>query len=382
MSRGVSVTIREGKRGTTYRLRWYAGREQQGITVHTEYDCEQAVDAIMERGCNILDDDPLFIGGRLWRGELDESEQAALGLTFLEVGKAAIKAKRRAQAETKARNLQTLEACLVDLHDLPIGAIDADTVQAWLDDQGERFKPNTVRQRGILVLSVLRYAHRTGLRGDYPGPDVVLPAEQRRAFHFTDAQVERILAAEKREVAAGMWHLMAYTGLRVGEVLALRVGDVKLDHKRGPLVHVQQSTKGSTREIGPGKSKHANRKVLVDDATGLMLRRLTEGRADDELVWPHEDGGPLPYQDVNYWWRITRRRAKVPAAAHIHDLRHWHLSGLMGDPDVPLLPIVERSGHGSSRILVDMYGHTDADTDALVVASVVRARRPRLSVVS
>jgi integrase len=322
VSRSVAWKAYEGKRGTTYRLRWRFAGQHQSITVGSDYDRREAVKAIERLGCNITDSDPRLAGGLLWRGDVAEAEAMRNGVTFYEAGVRHIEAKGlRAKPHTKHQQMRMLDVPLAFFRDIPVAAIDADMVNAWAAEQVEHYTANTVRGRLTLVKSTLAYAQRKGYRGDNPGRDITLPDETRRDFHLSDAQVDAILAKAPAQWRS-LWWLLAETGLRIGEARALRVSDVHLDDPEGPWLKVNRAMIGTTSDFGPGKSKHAVRPVPLDDETAALLAERMQGKGPDDLLWANAEGGPIHYGTIWYGWATTLRRAKVPKGAHMHDLRH------------------------------------------------------------
>jgi integrase len=382
VTRSVAWKAYEGKRGTTYRLRWRFAGQHQSITVPTDYDRGEAIKAIERLGCNITDTDPRLAGGLLWRGDIAEAEAMRNGVTFYDAGVRYIAAKGiGANDHTKHQQMRMLEVPLAHFRDIPVAAIDADMVNAWTAQQVKHYTANTVRGRITLVKSVLAYAARKGYRGDNPGHDIQMPKPKRRDFHLTDAQVDAILAKAPAQWRS-LWWLLAETGLRIGEARALRVSDVHLDDPHGPMLQVNRAMVGTTSQFGPGKSEHALRDVWLDDETAALLAERMQGKGPDDLLWANAEGGPIHYGTIWYGWATTLRRAKVPKGAHMHDLRHWHLSVLLSDRTVPGIAVTERAGHSSHRITADLYGHVDREADALVLAAIGRQRKRRLAVVS
>jgi integrase len=125
-------------------------------------------------------------------------------------------------------------------------------------------------------------------------------------MHFlTAAQVEQLAA-----VIAAPYPLLvrfdADTGLRAGELAALRVG--RLDLLRGACEVVESATEVANE--------------LVWGATKTYERRTVRRHAPDDLVPTMPQGGPL--REPKFAGRDLRppaRAAGLPAALRVHDLR-------------------------------------------------------------
>src|SRR5207302_5992996 len=90
-----------------------------------------------------------------------------------------------------------------------------------------------------------------------------------------------------------LFRLLAATGLRISEVIALQWRHVQLDGSR-PHVKVRRAlVKG---RMGPPKSRHGRRSVPLDDELVRALRvarRDSEWPEDDQLIFPAGNGKAL-----------------------------------------------------------------------------------------
>jgi integrase len=161
------------------------------------------------------------------------------------------------------------------------------------------------------------------------------------------------------------------TGMRRGELLALRWKDIDLD---GGKLRVEQSleqTRAGLRFKSP-KTRHGRRTVTIPPAVVTDLRahwkavqeqRLALGlgrSAPDDLVFTMWDGSPRkPNALTNDWLRasaVTGRRI------NLHALRHTHASSLIA-AGIDILTISRRLGHANPKITLSVYGHLYTNTD-------------------
>jgi integrase len=163
------------------------------------------------------------------------------------------------------------------------------------------------------------------------------------------------------------------TGMRRGELLALRWRDVDLD---GGKLRVEQSLEqtkvGGLRFKAP-KTKHGRRTVTLPASVVSELRghwkaqqehrlKLGTGKApDDALVFANWDGTPRSPNATTKEWRRTLAVLDLPAVS-LHALRHTHASQLIAS-GMDVLTISRRLGHGSPTITLGVYGHLFSNTD-------------------
>jgi integrase len=173
------------------------------------------------------------------------------------------------------------------------------------------------------------------------------------------------------------------TGMRRGELLALRWKDVDLD---GGKLRVEQSLEqtkiGGVRFKAP-KTKHGRRSISLAASVVAELRlhrkqqqeqrlQLGFGKApDDALVFPKWDGTPRGLTTTSTEWTRTLAKLKLPALS-LHALRHTHASQLIAE-GMDVLTISRRLGHGSATITLDIYGHLFGNTDDRAADVIERA---------
>ena len=155
-----------------------------------------------------------------------------------------------------------------------------------------------------------------------------------------------------------MFELLAATGLRRSELLALEVRHLALDGAR-PHVKVRQRTrwqKGKGQVIGALKSRHARRELPIPLGLADRLRERIADRASTALVFPGQDGGPYDPHHLH-------ARVLVPACAEagvewagFHTFRHTVASRLFA-AGRNAKQVQEWLGHHSAAFTLRTYIH-------------------------
>ncbi len=159
-------------------------------------------------------------------------------------------------------------------------------------------------------------------------------------------EVEALIAAERDDdlgpVLRVMYLAAAMTGLRQGELVALRWRDVDWTARR---VRVRRNR--ARRQYGTPKSKGSSRSVPLADRLGGELDRLHQRSAyqgDEELVFGHPHRGtPLGETTIRDRYRKALERAGV-RRVRFHDLRHT-FGTAMAAQGVPMRTLQEWMGH-------------------------------------
>ncbi len=272
---------------------------------------------------------------------------------------------------------------------IPLGDLDADTIGRWRGEMvAEQLSPRTVNTYVSLVGTILNaavdnsYLERSPLlrrSGAGRVPNVKnLPADAREVW-LTRAQLNTLastIAARYRALVL----VAALTGLRWGELIALRWGDLHLDapFDDGAVQGVGRvritkavsdpSRSGKGRQRGP-KTKAGRREIALDQETvaALTAHRKLVGDEDDELVFTSPggsrgNGGQLSSSNFARVWKEALKDAKLAhlwpdyRGLHFHDLRHTHATWLIAR-QIPSIAVAKRLGHASPVVTMMVYAH-------------------------
>lgn len=238
--------------------------------------------------------------------------------------------------------------------------------------------PNTVKKVVLVLKLALSYAVRDGALRVNPVAGVSLPqADTRDPLFLTADQVDD-LAEECGPRWATLIRFAAYTGLRAGEIAALRVRH--LDLLRG-RVRVVESVAELDHGLvtGEPKSKASRRTVALPRflVEALVQHLGTRASNPDAYVFTAANGSPLRHG--NFYARVFRpavARALPPelAACRFHDLRHTCASLLVEQGAHPKA-IQERLGHSSIQMTLNTYSHIFPSLDAALTDSLDAAYR-------
>lgn len=207
-----------------------------------------------------------------------------------------------------------------------------------------------------------------------------VPAERP---HADAAQMLALLAAlEGEEPYRTAVALCCYCGLRVGEVLGLRWGDLG---ETSPTLRLERQSLHDTRALEELKHARQRRTMtlpapLVPVLAAHRDRQRAKGRGrPHDLLFPGGDyarsGLPLSHKAVYVRVAAAEGRAGLPAGVALHGLRHGHAT-LALEAGATVKDVQERLGHADLATTA-RYLHRAATGDKAVAARVGRALRAR-----
>jgi integrase len=183
---------------------------------------------------------------------------------------------------------------------------------------------------------------------------------------LTPIQVQD-LASELHEPQRTFMLLLVLTGLRVGELLALRWGCVDLNDRQLRIVETVYDGHFDTP-----KTKRGMRKIPIGPTTVELFSALRPAIVDSrDLIFAKRDGSPLDR------WNLLRKHLK-PAAKKLglfgvtwHLLRHSHATMLDG-LGTPIGTMQSLLGHSAPEITREIYLHAIPEEQRRAVESVER----------
>ncbi len=253
----------------------------------------------------------------------------------------------------------------------PLAKLTAADVQRLYADRLKRLSPTTVRYVHAVLHHALDDAVKWGLLVRNVADAVEPPKKARTEMQvWNGEQVGRVLRAAAADPLEALWRLAIYTGMRRGELLAVKWADLDLG---GGALYVQRSLsrgKTSRLEEGEPKSRSGRRRIALSPSVVESLKRhrvrqlehrLAAGDAyeDRGYVFANEIGGHVHPNTLYRRFRELTARAGVPPI-RFHDLRHTSATLLLAE-GVHGKIVQERLGHANIAMTLDLYSHVTAD---------------------
>jgi integrase len=190
-------------------------------------------------------------------------------------------------------------------------------------------------------------------------------------------QSQRLLSAIRHTTTYWPVMLALATGLRRGELLALRWRNVDLDHGTIRVVQSLEQTKAGLRFKSTKSEK--GRGVALPSFAIAELRRHKQAQTEtlvalgvrqsgDTLVCGRVDGeAKQPASLTHEFTYLVGRMGRDFPRVRFHDLRHSHATQLLASGVHPKI-VQERLGHSTIAVTMDIYSHVTATMQSEAVA--------------
>jgi integrase len=258
----------------------------------------------------------------------------------------------------------------------------------WLTTSKESRRPrttdqqrNTQRQplsarRAVqahdIVERILAYAVRTKRLAVNPAEGIERPrVVHRRETALTHAQVAALVRAA--DDAGPVIQTLAYTGLRFGELAALRVGDVDLSRRRILVSRAIAQVTGVGLVEGTPKTDEVRSVPVLTSALAETLKAAIEGRGADEYLFPAPDSGPM--RNSFFRWRFDRA-CEAAGLTGVSPKTLRHSAGSLALASGASLPTVSKLlGHAKVSTTADVYSHMLPDDFDNLASAMDKAAR-------
>ena len=227
-----------------------------------------------------------------------------------------------------------------------------------------------------VINRIFKYAVLMDVINSNPFDKVIKPKSrqtQRKGNFLTKEELKEFLKLAQTTTLSYFFplvHLMAYTGLRQGEALALEWSDIDFENKKITVDKTAVRIK-EKQIIQTPKTKNSKRVISIDPATLSILKSWKKDQikiyfrngkhfeGDDNFIFTNERGDWVHIHNfIPYFKRFIADHKLKPITPH--GLRHTHAS-LLFSAGVEPKNISDRLGHSTVQITLDLYTHINEE---------------------
>jgi len=244
-------------------------------------------------------------------------------------------------------------------------------VQTWVTTRREAHSANTVKRIHGNLRRILGDAVRMELLSRNVAVGVILPKiQQAEQPVFSAAQAGQLMAAAHGDDLEALYVLALTTGMREGELLGLKWGDIDWERQRLQIHRSLAQVPRGTAEQEP-KTRGSRRGIpltsLAIDALKRRKVRQAERRLAAGASWQESDyiftgkvGLPLRRSNLlNEYYYPMLEKAGLPKT-RFHNLRHSTATLLLSLGVHPKI-VQELLGHSNIQMTLNVYSHVTPD---------------------
>lgn len=268
---------------------------------------------------------------------------------------------------------------------MPIGKLNHTKYQSFINKIAPHYARTTVQGINTTAGMIFRQAIKDRIIKHNPQTDVVIPKKAKTVEELESDpieekylerwELEEFLAAVREhglELDVEWFYLLAFSGMRSGELLALKWSDIDFKKNTIRIIKTLYNPDNNMRkyELLTPKTEGSIRTVEMEqeimDLLKLHKRRQTkikmkyrheiEDYHDGNFVFARSNG--YPYIQKNLINRMNRllKFTQIKKDATPHIFRHTHIS-MLAEAGVDLPTIMERVGHEDIDTTMKIYTH-------------------------
>ncbi|MFF2754796.1 tyrosine-type recombinase/integrase [Psychrobacillus sp. NPDC058041] len=254
--------------------------------------------------------------------------------------------------------------------------------QDRLDELSKKYSPNYLDSIHSTGNMIFNYALSLELIKSNPTDHFKMPIKKMEVADIESENIEegflekeelshflKVTAEHGLENDMLIFTTLAYTGLRIGELVALKWSDIDMSKKslRVTKTYYNPTNNKSEYTLLTPKTKGSIRTIIIDDVVISLLKKhrikqkehiLKCGSIykDENFVFASKEGFPMVIKLVTT--RLQRLLPKSNITKHItlHGFRHTHTS-LLIEAGVGIKEIQQRLGHTDINTTMNIYAH-------------------------
>lgn len=248
------------------------------------------------------------------------------------------------------------------IRDIPLNELSKEQGKKILMKLYGKLARTTIHVIFRILNKCLNYAKKSGKIFSNPFYNIQLPkAKKKKVSALTRSEQKKLMEmalAEKKE--KGLPVLLAlHSGMRIGEISALRWSDIDFDAN---LIHVANTY----QRIGLSHGKKRTQLLFADSKTEASVRMIPMASSLKKLLLNHKkkakgefvfstNGQPSEPRLLTYYFHKIRIKANLPQI-HFHQLRHTFATRCLemkGD----ISSVSALLGHASTQMTLDTYAN-------------------------
>ena len=244
--------------------------------------------------------------------------------------------------------------------DVPLNELRLIDIQKMINDMVlDGLKLSTIKHMLVVVRQALKKARALGMIDNLACLDgLELPkSSSRKIVGLSDEHISLLLRSAPESFYGDFYKVLLYSGMRVGELIALRWCDI--DWFTGHIYIAHTDYQGALQTV---KTQSGARSIPMYGELRDILERLHKRRGDpdkEERVFLGVRGRPVWYRSLlKSWNTFCKKYLNMSEPCGLHALRHTFAHSALR-AGVPVKVVSAWLGHANIQITIEAYDYID-----------------------
>ncbi|MFD1363430.1 tyrosine-type recombinase/integrase [Lentibacillus salinarum] len=293
-----------------------------------------------------------------------------------------ISSMKAKESSLRARKI-ALKHIRDEFGDIAIQKISKKAYQDAIDKLANKFSTNYVSSIHTSSNMVFEYAKDNKLIKEVLTKDIKLPKKKKTVADLEKGdsiqekflekeELEEFLTVVKNEGLEGdllSFTMLAYTGLRIGEMIALKWSDIDFNNHTLRVIRTYYNPTNNKLEytLLTPKTEGSIRTITIDTILIDLLQLHKQEQdiikkenepfyKDNDFIFATNEGYPKTIKNIAIRMQRLLKRTGIKKHVTPHSFRHTHTS-LLIEANVHIKEIQERLGHSDINTTMDIYAH-------------------------
>lgn len=251
---------------------------------------------------------------------------------------------------------------------VPVNKVKLNVIQALINELKEIYSPATVKK----IKDVMHQMFQQAIKSQYitfnPTDGVDIPQlTQKNREVIPDEHIQSIEKFCENYKHGAFVMCLLYTGMRRGEILALKVSDIDLENK---VIHVNKAVefKNNTPNIKAPKTPKSNRNIPILEVLEPYLKTAIQNKNADDVVFCKDNGAIYDKSSIQMLFRNFNKQYNEyignedsPVHFTMHQFRHTFCT-ILYNAGVDVKMAQDLLGHSSVNVTLGIYTHLSYET--------------------
>lgn len=286
------------------------------------------------------------------------------------------------ESSLRARRI-ALKHIIKEYGQIPIQKITKKSYQDTIDNLSNQFSSNYISSIHTSANMVFEYAFSLKLISEVPTKEIKLPKKKINVSDLEKGdslfdkflekeELEEFLTVTKNDGLEGdllAFTMLAYTGLRIGEMIALKWSDIDFENHTLRVIktYYNPTNNKSKFKLLTPKTLGSIRTITIDSLLVNLLEKHKKEQDkvmkdkkhfynDNGFIFTNNEGYPKTIKHLSIRMQRILKKTTINKQVTPHSFRHTHTS-LLIEANVHIKEIQERLGHSDINTTMDIYAH-------------------------